>query len=250
MEAPRVSVITIVRNDREGLRATLDSVRAQDHPNVEQIAIDGGSGDGSAELLRERAGEIAHWVSEPDAGISDAFNKGLAAATGEWINFLNAGDTFTSPGSVARAAAHFQRAPIVTAFSAFGSARLPPAMWRNRDPLPRRALLSHQSSFVNRRVFGACGGFDSSYRVRMDYEFWLRALRRFEFVFVDEVWTRFALGGASGRDPGRHFAEELRANRQHLDRPTIANAWAHARRARSRLARATGLRRLSRALRG
>ncbi len=243
MDAPLVSVITAVLNDREGFSSTLASVRSQNYPNIEHIAIDGGSSDGTAELIRDRAQQFAHWSSEPDRGVSDAFNKGLAAARGQWVNFLNAGDTFESLESVARAATHFEGRHIVTGFARFGNRRLPGRIRRTSERLAKRALVSHQASFVHRRVFDECGGFDLDYRIRMDYEFWLRAFARFDFLFLDEFLARFELGGVSSRERDRYFEEELRANRQHLAYPRIENALARSRRAmRSMLVRSRAVR--------
>jgi glycosyltransferase involved in cell wall biosynthesis len=246
---PLVSVITVVLNDREGLSATLDSVRAQDHPGIEHVAIDGGSSDGSAELLKERSADLAHAVSEPDRGISDAFNKGLAAARGQWINFLNAGDTFEDEHSVSCAAAHFGVPAVVTGFSRFGESRLPRHPCSNRNVLTRRAKLSHQASFVHRDIFEACGHFDTDYAVRMDYEFFLRALARFDLVFVDAILARFELGGISSQS-SHFFAEELRANHAHVAHPRLVNGWTRLLRARAQFLGRSGLRRLWRAWRG
>lgn len=224
---PLVTVVTIVKDDVDGLRATLASVREQTYPRLEHVVIDGGSTDGTAEVVAEHADALAHWVSEPDGGISEAFNKGLAAARGDWVNFLNAADTFEAPDSVARAAAHFADAHVVTGFARFGASRLPPRPLANDEPLERRALISHQASFVRRAVFDECGGFDESYRVRMDYELWLRVLARYEFVFLETRLVRYDLTGQSGRMARLFRNEEYAANRKHLAdwRRVNARAW-------------------------
>jgi len=91
---PKISVITVNLNALQGLHKTLQSVEALDYPHIEFIVIDGGSVDGSAELIKEHAANIDYWISESDHGIYDAMNKGLARATGEWVNFMNSGDVF------------------------------------------------------------------------------------------------------------------------------------------------------------
>lgn len=91
---PQISVITVALNAARGLQKTMNSILGQDYPRVEFIVIDGGSTDGTVEVIRSHAGHLAYWVSEPDKGIYDAMNKGLAVAKGEWVNFMNAGDTF------------------------------------------------------------------------------------------------------------------------------------------------------------
>ncbi|HEX2658141.1 MAG TPA: glycosyltransferase family 2 protein [Polyangia bacterium] len=221
---PLFSVITIVKNDRAGLQATLDSVRAQRFTDFEHVIVDGASTDGSADVARRSASTHVSVVSEPDSGISEAFNKGIARARGAWLNFLNAGDVFLHADVLARVAARAAGpAAIVTGYSVTRGVQAPPYPVRNGDRLARRACLSHQASFIHRRVFEACGTFDTRFQVRMDYEFWLRALPRFSFDFIDEPLVVFAPGGVSTRARSAFFAEEFAANRLHLRLPGLAN---------------------------
>ena len=90
----KVTVVTVTYNAAESLEKTILSVLQQNYSNVEYIIIDGGSTDGSVEIIKKYSDKIAYWVSEPDRGIYDAMNKGIRKATGEWINFMNAGDLF------------------------------------------------------------------------------------------------------------------------------------------------------------
>lgn len=215
---PKASVITICLNDAPGLRRTMDSVLAQDYPALEHVIVDGGSTDGTAKLLDERraAAQPAVIISEPDRGISHAFNKGLLLATGDWINFLNSGDAFARPGAVSRFAQAFPLAPVVSAFARFGTRRLPKRAISQCAPLSRRVFAAHQATFVRRDVFGAIGGFSEEYRLRMDYDFMLRALPRFRLEFIDEVLADYAEGGRSGADPWRFHREACQAQRRHL----------------------------------
>jgi glycosyltransferase involved in cell wall biosynthesis len=219
---PLVTVVSVVKNDAPGLLATLRSVDGQRWRDFEHVVVDGASRDDSIGVLRRHEHDRRRWSSEPDAGISDAFNKGLRLAHGAYINFLNAGDTFVDDTALERVAPRLTGAAIVTGYSRIGSGRLPPYPVGNHDRLPRRALISHQASFVHRRVFDACGEFDLRFAARMDYEFWLRALARFELEFVDEVLTDFVPGGASS-DFRRFFAEECAANLLHLRHARLEN---------------------------
>src|SRR5688572_26809863 len=90
--SPKVSIITAVYNGDLYLEQTIQSVLAQTYANIEYIVIDGGSKDGTVAILKKYASKLAYWVSEPDKGIYDAWNKGVQAATGEWIAFLGADD--------------------------------------------------------------------------------------------------------------------------------------------------------------
>lgn len=102
---PRVSIITVVRNDALGLARTLASVVKQAHANRQWIVIDGGSTDDTLATLRQHEAAIDTWISEPDAGIYHAMNKGVALADGEWLLFMNAGDEFADADALAAAVA-------------------------------------------------------------------------------------------------------------------------------------------------
>ena len=98
----KISVITVVYNDVSHIRQTIDSFLCQTWSEKELIVIDGGSTDGTADIIRQYSGQIAYWCSEPDGGIYDALNKGISYANGDWINVLNSGDYFISPDTLER----------------------------------------------------------------------------------------------------------------------------------------------------
>lgn len=89
-----ISVVTVSYNAVATIEQTLLSVINQTYPNIEYIIIDGGSTDGTVDIIKKYADEIVYWISEPDKGIYDAMNKGIKKANGEWINFINAGDSY------------------------------------------------------------------------------------------------------------------------------------------------------------
>lgn len=96
LDQPKISIITVVYNDATNLEKTILSIATQNYNNKEHIIIDGGSTDGSIDILKKYESQIAYWKSEPDNGIYDGMNKGIKAASGEWLNFLNAGDTYVN----------------------------------------------------------------------------------------------------------------------------------------------------------
>ena len=94
MNSPLISVVTVSYNAVDTIERTILSVLNQTYSDIEYIIIDGGSTDGTVDLIKKYADKITYWVSEPDQGIYDAMNKGIDVATGEWINFMNSGDSF------------------------------------------------------------------------------------------------------------------------------------------------------------
>ena len=101
-DQPLVSVVTVVRNDPAGLARTIDSVASQDYPRIEYLVIDGASTDETPDVLKSHQAKVNRWISEPDAGIYDAMNKGARLASGEYVCFMNAGDTFAASDTVTR----------------------------------------------------------------------------------------------------------------------------------------------------
>lgn len=97
---PKITIVTVCFNAVKSIEETMLSVLNQTYLNIEYIIIDGGSTDGTVDIIKKYADRLAYWVSEPDKGIYDAMNKGITVATGDYINFMNAGDTFASGSSV------------------------------------------------------------------------------------------------------------------------------------------------------
>lgn len=96
----KVSVVTAVWNDAEHIEKTIQSVLSQTYQNIEYIIIDGGSKDGTVEVFKKYADKLSYWISEPDKGVYDAMNKGIAATTGDFVIFMNSGDTFHSEDAI------------------------------------------------------------------------------------------------------------------------------------------------------
>ena len=150
MATPKVSVITIGRNNREGYARTLDSVASQTDADFEFIVIDGASTDGSVDLLRQYAPYITHLVSEPDRGIYNAMNKGIALARGEYCNFMNSGDVFHAPDVLSRVIPHLQGKDfyIGDQLDVNGKSRIWAAPCEVRAFALVNKSLSHQSAFI------------------------------------------------------------------------------------------------------
>jgi glycosyltransferase involved in cell wall biosynthesis len=210
--AERISVVTICRNAARDIERTLRSVAEQDYPAVEHIVVDGASTDGTVSIVKRHLAHISRFTSEPDRGISHAFNKGIAAASGRWLLMLNAGDAFTGPNALRElAAAGADGARIVTARMRCGRKLIPRYRIHSGTSLLLRAHLAHQATLVERTVYAQYGGYDEAFRIRMDFDFFLRVLRHEQVAFVDRCIVDFAPGGISGRQFAAHWSEGRRA---------------------------------------
>ncbi len=189
-----VSVVTPTLQRADLLERTLRSVRAQTHPNVEHIVVDGGSTDRTVAILKRYSGTYnLRWISESDHGMYDAVNKGLRMAKGEIVAYLNSDDLYL-PWSVEVAVEAFRRHPEADAI--YGDAIrvdeirqwivpvfTPPF---SAAAMAAYGTLLQPSVFLRRRVVDALGGFDETFAYVADLEFWLRAARRFRFIHVSE----------------------------------------------------------------
>lgn len=208
---PLVSVVTVVFNGDRHLEQAIGSVLAQSYDNIEFIVVDGGSTDGTLDIVRRFEDRIDRWISEPDRGIYDAMNKGIAMSTGDMIGFLNADDWY-EPGTI-EAAARAHNSPgeensvIAGAwnlvFEDIGlTVRAAPSL-KFHLGMP----LSHQALFVPKGVYKTVGKYDLQYRYAADLDMVLRlSARGVRFRFLDSVLVNFRTTGASER----HFLESGR----------------------------------------
>lgn len=178
---PAISVLTASFNAIDGLKRTVDSVAQQvDGRACEHIVIDGGSSDGTREYL-EGLGDRVRWISEPDDGIADALNKGLAMARGEWILVLQAEDRFVDCDSLAAAMPFLCGDADIVAFEVqldLGAGRVDRRRARRFGLWDEFKMnCPHQGMFVRRALYERIGGFDTGFRIAMDYEWLLRARR-------------------------------------------------------------------------
>ncbi len=198
---PQVTVITATFNAAKTLEACLSSVRTQDYLNVQHVLVDGGSKDGTVELL-ERHATAGNWISEPDRGIYDAWNKGLAMATGDWICFLGADDVLLPDAisSYMRLAREKPQARYLSSrvrwISPSGRARLIGKPW-SWPSFRRYMCTAHPGSMHHRSLFERHGRYDSSLRIVGDYEFLLRAGASLETAFLPCVTVEMQGGGTS-----------------------------------------------------
>lgn len=207
---PLVSLITATLNAARDLPPTIASIARQRGVSFEWIVVDGGSADGTLELLRRHANLVRHWRSEPDAGIYDAWNKGCALARGQWLLFLGAGDELEGPSALAAFAEALGRAHPehdlvygrLRYISAAARAELdevgePWDKLAKRWELGRPALPPNQALFYHRSLFGPGRGFDARYRIAGDAAFVLRHALGKPPLFVPRTLVRVQMRGAS-----------------------------------------------------
>jgi glycosyltransferase involved in cell wall biosynthesis len=212
---PALTVVTICRNAAHCIVPTLRSVTEQDYPSLEYVVIDGASTDGTQSIIERFRGRVARFTSEPDRGIAHAFNKGISASSGRWILLLNAGDAFAHREALSELAVHTGKGVrIVSARARSGRKTIPRYRIRPGLGLLLRAHISHQATLIHRDVYAEYGAYDESFRIRMDFDFFLRVLRREAVEFVDRELVRFEPGGISARQFMLHWSEGRRALRK------------------------------------
>lgn len=197
----RLSIITINYNNCEGLKKTIDSVVAQTFNDFEWIVIDGGSTDGSRELLEQYADHFAYWVSEPDKGIYNAMNKGIKVARGEYLQFLNSGDWLCDETALERFFSHVFDADVVYGdyyFSGMGDGLVEcrqPQVFTFRVLLD--SALGHNACFFKSLLFKE-EAYDEDLKVVSDWKFCLvQAMTNKRFSHVDEFVSCFDVTGIS-----------------------------------------------------
>jgi len=224
-----ISVITAVFNARDTIADALDSVLAQTHPGVQSVVIDGGSTDGTGEILERYRTRLATLVVEPDKGIYDALNKGIRAATGDVVGFLHADDVFASPDALSQVAAAFDDPRVDAVYGDLvyvsrDDVRRVIRHWRAGDWTPgslRRGWMPpHPTFYVRRAVYERLGAFDLRYGIAADYDCMLRflAVAQIRTAYVPATLVRMRVGGVSNRSLQniiRKSREDYRIVRSH-----------------------------------
>lgn len=178
----KISIITVNFNNLSGLKKTIDSVLAQRYADIEYIIIDGGSTDGSRELIEYHSKRLSYWCSEPDKGIYDGMNKGIAKATGEYCLFLNSGDYFCNDHVLQDVFAEEQITDLVIGRQKFYtvSGKTSIAWSICEEDINERFFWSntfpHQSTFIKASLLKRVGGYDLDYKVCADWAFWYIAV--------------------------------------------------------------------------
>ena len=198
---PLVSIVTPSFNQAPYLEATIQSVLSQDYPRLEYIVIDGGSTDGSLEIIRRYARRLAHWSSEPDSGQTEAINKGFARAKGEILAWLNSDDLY-HPEAVREAVEFLERHPEIGLV--YGDADFVddagqvvgrfPARQTSLARLRRGYVhIPQQASFFRASLWRLVGPLDPTFYFAMDYDLWVRIAALSPLAYHRRPWAGFRL---------------------------------------------------------
>ena len=217
---PKVSIITVVYNGIAHLEQTIQSVLYQNYDNIEYIIIDGGSTDGTVELIKQYEGSISYWVSEPDAGIYDAMNKGIAKATGEIVGLINADDWYTKD-AIIKVVDTFEKTEAKVVHGSMhiikeDGERFVKVAFKDISNLKKGMLLNHPTVFSKRELYEKYGMFNTTYRIVADWEMMMRwFLKDVHFVASSEILASFRMGGVSSEHLKKSFEEKHRVRREH-----------------------------------
>ena len=225
----KISIVTAVRNRADTIGDTLASVQAQDYPHVEHLIQDGASSDVTLEVIERMRQETTQVVSEPDTGIYDAINRGIARATGDVIGLIHSDDVFSSPQILSKVAKMFEDPSVQGVYGDldYVSARDMGKIvrrWRSGAYHPQRLtegwMPPHPTLYLRREVFDTWGGYDTSMRIAADYEAILRYLLKgqIKLAYLPVVMVKMRMGGESNRSLSRLLRksrEDLTAMRRH-----------------------------------
>jgi glycosyltransferase involved in cell wall biosynthesis len=235
---PRISIITPSYNQAAFIEQTIQSVLNQDYPDLEYIVMDGGSTDGTLEILKKYSGQLT-WTSEPDRGQSHAINKGFSMATGEVLAFLNSDDLY-EPGALIKVGQFFAKNPeaawltgrchiidkdgkeIRKAITSYKNFWLRMGGYRTLQILN---FISQPATFWRRKVIEAIGFFDESLIYAMDYDFSLRVGKRYHWKALHTYLASFRVHSSSkaGSSVSAQFDADLLIIRRHTSSKLIVN---------------------------
>lgn len=230
-EPPLVSIVTVTRNDAAGLEATGHSIALQTHPDFEWIVADGASSDSTHTLMENWTACPVHFLSKADRSIYDGMNNGAAVASGKWLYFLNAGDTFCDRDSLQRVSDVLAKTPHEWGFAAVrnigpsgeGFSIQCASPFDPRGVALGNTTVPHQGTFVRRTTFEALRGFLIDFGTEADQEFIYRlSLQSAPFEIVWPI-ADLRMGGTGWGGATGHFPRAMRRARRSLRQPVGGN---------------------------
>lgn len=213
----KISIITVSYNALKTIEQTINSVVNQSYPNIEYIIIDGGSTDGTVDIIKKYKDKIAYWISEPDGGIYDAMNKGIKVATGDYIQILGADDCMINEAVIADVVSDIKNKEAdLYCYGVIGvdETALKEKYLGNhyvRNGNPKYTMIPHPGMFVKREMYLKFP-FDTSYKIAADYKFFLQCYLNDNVIFsyYDMPVVYFSLSGVSSKSVVLAEKENLR----------------------------------------
>ena len=231
MKTPRVTIVTVCKNAVDTIEKTIKSVVTQSYPNIEYIIIDGASTDGTQGIIKNYENQLAHFQSEPDKGIYDAMNKGNEIATGDWINFMNAGDYFYDENAVGKIISHVETQNFVSLRVKLLYCDV--FVQRNNELNIRKHKLifqyglynniCHQAVFYNLKKLGILQ-FDTQYKISADFDFLLKLATKEKgrfYQYIPEPLVVYQSGGLSENQALKALEERKTQFKSHIKNPVI-----------------------------
>ncbi len=217
----RVSIITVVYNGAENIEDSVRSVIGQTHKDIEYLVIDGGSTDGTLDILRRYEDGITKIVSEPDNGIYDAMNKGLGMASGDIVGILNSDDLYADNRVIENVVEHFSEKRVDSCYGDLvyvdrRNTNIPVRHWKSGEFVRNRFrsgwMPPHPTFFVKRDVYDKYGFLNIDFPLAADYELMLRLLYRYEVstTYIPRVLVKMRTGGTS--TPGLYTVRAVAEN--------------------------------------
>ena len=190
-----ITIVTINKNNRNGLVRTIESVSSQNNTDFEYVIVDGNSTDGSKELIESKSFFIDKYIFGRDQGISDAFNKGITLATGKYILMLNSGDTFYSQQSIDVVLQYLVGDEGIVCFGVLNE-----TSGENYPVINDVGRIPHQGIFVRKDIYQLLGGYSVDYKLRMDYHFLLKCKKAgVSIKCYDILVSKYEKGGVSSK---------------------------------------------------
>jgi glycosyltransferase len=225
----KTSIITAVFNNKLYIDSCIESVLGQTHQGIEHIIIDGGSTDGTTDVIRKYEGRVSKWISEPDNGIYDAMNKGIKLASGDIIGFLHADDIYAHERVIETVVTQMTKRNVDSCYGDLmyvDKENLDKVIryWKSRPydrGLFRKGWMPpHPTFFVRKMTYDKYGCFNTDFKIAADYELMLRFLekQKVSTYYVPEVLIKMRVGGASNRsviNMMRKSSEDYRAMKMH-----------------------------------
>ena len=211
-----ISIITVAYNNKFGLEETIKSVIGQSYKDFEFIIRVGGSNDGTKELLESYSTKIDYWISEPDKGIYNAMNKGIAKAAGQYLIFMNSGDRFSSPDILEKIAPHFGNEDIIYGNAYYELEDRKKYEYRIPSKITVGSLLKepicHQSAFFRKELFEKYGLYDEKNKIASDWTFMMDIFihHNISQKYINEYISIFEKTGISNTNTDLSFSEQRR----------------------------------------